>query len=126
MIEKAQVVEIHDRIIEKYGGATGIRDERQLESALARPFMGSADSDYYPTIAHKASALLESLVNNHPFVDGNKRTGYVVMRSFLNEFELDIQESTEAKFEFLHELAAGNLNFDQILEWISVRMIQYK
>ena len=125
MIEKVQVLEIHDRIIEQYGGATGIRDERSLESALARPFMGSSDFDYYSTPAHKAAALLESLVHNHPFLDGNKRTGYVVMRALLNEYNLDIQETTEAKFDFLHQVAAGSLTFDQILEWITARIVPF-
>jgi death on curing protein len=81
MIDIADVLKIHDKMIEAYGGASGIRDERYLESALARPFMGSGDSDYYPKPADKAAAVLESLVHNHPFVDGNKRTGYVVMRA---------------------------------------------
>jgi len=126
MIEKAQVLEIHDQMIEQYGGATGIRDERYLESALARPFMGSGDFDYYPTPAHKAAAILESLVHNHPFVDGNKRTGYVVMRSLLNEFDLDIRETTEAKYDFLNQVAAGELSFEQIFEWISARAIPFE
>jgi death-on-curing protein len=126
MLEKDQVLKIHDAIIQKYGGATGIRDERYLESALARPFMGSGDFDYYPTPVHKAAALLESLVHNHPFVDGNKRTGYIVMRSLLNEFGLDIQETTEARFDFLHEVAAGKMDFEQILEWISSRIVPFE
>ncbi len=87
-------------MIKEYGGSHGIRDERYLESALARPFMGSEDFDYYPTPAHKAAALLESLVHNHPFIDGNKRTGYVVMRSFLNESGLDIEATMQEKFDF--------------------------
>lgn len=123
MIDKEDVIEIHDRLIEKYGGAMGIRDERYLESALARPFMGAIDFDYYPTPAHKAAALLESLVHNHPFVDGNKRTGYVGMRAFLNEYGLDIEGTTDEKFDFLHEIASGSLGFDQILDWITQRLV---
>ena len=126
MIEKAEVIEIHDRLIEKYGGAKGIRDERYLESALARPFMGGSDFDYYPTPVHKAAALLESLVHNHPFVDGNKRTGYIVMRAFLNEVGLDIEGSTDEKFDFLHEIASGRFDFDQIFEWITQRVFSSK
>jgi len=88
--------------------------------------MGGSDFDYYPTPAHKAAALLESLVHNHPFVDGNKRTGYVVMRSFLNEFGLDILESMDEKFDFLHEVASGSLDFNQIYEWITNRIVPFK
>ncbi|MFN0176586.1 MAG: type II toxin-antitoxin system death-on-curing family toxin [Saprospiraceae bacterium] len=126
MIEIEQVIEIHNQIIEKYGGARGIRDERYLESAIARPFMGSGDFDYYPTPVHKAAALLESLVHNHPFMDGNKRTGYIVMRSLLNEFSLDIQETMEARFDFLHEVAEGKLGFEEIYEWLSARLVPFK
>jgi death on curing protein len=68
----------HKRLIERYGGATGIRDAGALESALHRPQTG-----YYDTILHQAAALLESLVQNHPFVDGNKRVAFAVMDVFL-------------------------------------------
>jgi len=126
MIKKEEVLSIHSAMIEQYGGSHGIRDERYLESALARPFMGTMDFEYYPTPAHKAAALLESLVHNHPFIDGNKRTGYVVMRSFLNELGLDIEVSMQERYDFLHEVATGNFTFDDILEWISANLTPFK
>ena len=64
-----QVIHIHDELIREFGGAFGIRDEVTLASAVARPKIG-----YYEHLAGEAAALLESLINNHPFIDGNKRT----------------------------------------------------
>jgi death-on-curing protein len=67
---------------------------------------------------HKAAALVESIVINHPFVDGNKRTGYVVMRSFLIANGVDIKASQKEKYDFVISIASGNLKFEEIIEWL--------
>jgi death-on-curing protein len=77
-ITTAEALFFHKQLIERYGGATGIRDAGALESALHRPQTG-----YYDTIIDEAAALLESLVQNHPFVDGNKRVAFAVVDVFL-------------------------------------------
>ncbi|MEA3175895.1 MAG: death on curing protein [Gammaproteobacteria bacterium] len=77
-ITTAEALFFHKQLIERYGGATGIRDAGALESALHRPQTG-----YYDTIVDEAAALLESLVQNHPFVDGNKRVAFAVVDVFL-------------------------------------------
>jgi death-on-curing protein len=74
----ADALFFHQQLIERYGGAPAIRDAGALESALHRPQTG-----YYDTIIHEAAALLESLVQNHPFVDGNKRVAFAVVDVFL-------------------------------------------
>ena len=74
----ADALFFHRQLIERYGGATGIRDGGALESALHRPQTG-----YYDTIIHEAAALVESLVQNHPFIDGNKRVAFAVVDVFL-------------------------------------------
>jgi death on curing protein len=74
----ADALFFHKQLIELYGGATGIRDGGALESALHRPQTG-----YYDTIIHEAAALVESLVQNHPFIDGNKRVAFAVVDVFL-------------------------------------------
>jgi death-on-curing protein len=63
----------------------GIRDEGLLQSAIQRPFQTFGGEDLYPTDYEKAAALGESLIENHPFVDGNKRTGYILMKALLME-----------------------------------------
>src|ERR1700689_4791994 len=77
-VTTADALFFHKELIERYGGATGIRDGGALEAALHRPQTG-----YYDTIIHEAAALLESLVQNHPFIDGNKRVAFAVVDVFL-------------------------------------------
>src|SRR5450755_433471 len=77
-VTTADALFFHKQLIERYGGATGIRDAGALESALHRPQTG-----YYDTIIDEAAALLESLVQNHPFIDGNKRVAFAVVDVFL-------------------------------------------
>jgi death on curing protein len=77
-VTTADALFFHKQLIERYGGAPGVRDVGALESALRRPQTG-----YYDTIIEEAAALLESLVQNHPFVDGNKRVAFAVVDVFL-------------------------------------------
>ena len=77
-VTTADALFFHQLLIERYGGASGLRDAGALESALHRPQTG-----YYDTLIHEAAALFESLVQNHPFVDGNKRVAFAVTDVFL-------------------------------------------
>ncbi len=70
-----EVLELHRRVIEQSGGAFGIRDVGLLESAIAQPRMTFGGKDLYPSLLEKAAALGFSIIMNHPFVDGNTRTG---------------------------------------------------
>ncbi len=74
---------IHNILIDQFGGSKGVRDIRGLEAALARPFSTFDGNDLYDTVIDKAAALFESLIISHPFVDGNKRVSYVLMRLLL-------------------------------------------
>jgi len=78
-----QVLFIHSRLVAEFGGSHGIRDLGLLESAVARPQATFEGKDLYPNIFNKAAALMESLIGNHPFVDGNKRTGISAAVLFL-------------------------------------------
>lgn len=77
MITLEIVIGIHAVLIKRYGGSPGIRDEGALQSAVSRTFQTFDGEELYNTTVEKAAALIESLVKNHPFIDGNKRTGYV-------------------------------------------------
>jgi len=81
---------------------------------------------FYPWVEEKASAILESIVKNHPFVDGNKRTGYVLMRLILMHFDQDIQATQDEKYDFVIGVASGQLDFQEIVTWIKQRMINKK
>ena len=75
----AEVLELHRRIAAESGGPTALRDLGALEAAVAQPRASFGGEDLYPDLAAKATALAFSLINNHPFVDGNKRVGHAVL-----------------------------------------------
>ena len=118
MIQIEEVEKIHDILIEKFGGAKGIRDRGTLDSAISRPFQTFDGKDLYPNPVDKAAAIFESIISNHPFVDGNKRTAYVLMRLILTENNLDINVGQNEKYEFVIGAARGELTFDKIKDWI--------
>lgn len=119
MISVQEVETIHNMLIDKFGGSKGIRDLGLLESAVARPFATFQMKDLYPNPIDKASALLESLVINHPFIDGNKRTAYTLMRLILLENKMDIHASQEEKYHLVISASTGQYRFNDIRDWIS-------
>ena len=119
MIPVKEVEQIHELLINTFGGSHGIRDLPALESALARPFQTFQEKELYTTVVGKAAALIESILVNHPFIDGNKRTGYVVTRLFVINSGFDINASQDEKYEFVMKIASGKIDFDQIAEWLS-------
>ena len=118
MIDINEVEKIHDILIEKFGGGKGIRDKGLLESAINRPFQTFDGLDLYPDPVDKAAAIFESIITNHPFVDGNKRTAYVLMRLILKSNNLDIRLGQNEKYDFVIRSASGQVSFDQIRAWI--------
>lgn len=121
MIDLQEVFEIHQVLIQEFGGSQGVRDESLLKSAIERPFSGFGETEFYPTPEEKAGAILESIVKNHPFIDGNKRTGYVLMRLILMQFGKDIIATQNEKYEFVVSVASGQIDFQQIAAWIRNR-----
>lgn len=85
MITRVQVLSIHSTLIEFFGGASPVRDNNLLEAALMRPYQTFDAMDLHPSSIEKAAALIESILINHPFMDGNKRTGYILLRLLLIE-----------------------------------------
>ena len=124
MISADEVINIHDILIDKFGGTHGVRDINAPESAITRPFMTFDQKDLYPSLTTKAAALIESLISNHPFLDGNKRVGYVIMRYFLLTNGFDIQATQSEKFEFVIKIAQNQLQFEQINSWISEKLFK--
>ncbi len=118
MISVNEALAIHQVLIEKFGGAYGVRDIHALESALARPFQTFDSNFLYETIEERAAALFQSLISNHPFIDGNKRISYVLMRLFLKMNQRDIHASEQEKYDFVIKVASGESNWEEILDWI--------
>lgn len=118
MIYKSEVLFYHNLSIEKYGGSMGIRDEGFLESAIDRPYASFAGEKLYPTPFHKAAAILESIIKNHPFVDGNKRTGFLAAAAILLHDDYELIASEEDAYNFVIEVASSHMDFENIVEWI--------
>lgn len=121
MIDYQEVLEIHQVLIRQFGGSQGVRDENSLKSALERPFSGFGQTEFYPKPEEKAGAILESIVKNHPFIDGNKRTGYVLMRLVMMNFGKDIRATQDEKYDFVMAIASGQLDFQEVVTWIKQR-----
>ena len=121
-----QVLGLQRHLLERYGGAAGIHDLGALESALAQPRMTFGGEDLYSTIVEKAAALGFSLLKNHPFVDGNKRTGHAAMETFLvlNGYEIDATVDEQEKV--ILQLAAGELDREQFSHWLRVHLTEKK
>ena len=109
---------IHRRQLAEHGGADGIRDEGLLASALARPSNLLAYSEDEPDLAALGASYAYGIAKNHPFVDGNKRTAYVVCRTFLKLNSVDIEASEKDKYVTFLKLAAGELSEEALADWI--------
>lgn len=118
MIKLDDVLHIHEVLIKQYGGANGVRDEHLLISAIERPFAGFGESEFYPTPQEKAAAILESIVKNHPFADGNKRTGYVLMRLILMSEGKDVYATEDEKYDIVIRVASSEAGYNETLDWI--------
>jgi death-on-curing protein len=104
----------HEQQIELFGGSTGIRDFGALEAALFRPQTG-----YYNDLIEEAAALWESMAQNHPFVDGNKRTAFAVTDVFLRINGLTITANPDVIIEFIYSLYdAQTFNFEELATWL--------
>jgi death-on-curing protein len=124
MIDSKEVLTIHEILIEKFGGSKGVRDINVLLSALNRPFATFDGEELHKTINEKAAALIESLVKNHAFIDGNKRTGYVIMRLFMMQNGFDINASYTEKYDFVIDIASGKSEIHEIVNWIKEHQVK--
>ena len=121
-ISRALALAIHDRQLAEHGGATGIRDEGLLESALARPRQLHTYGQPTPDLADLAAATAFGLARNHPFVDGNKRTAHVCYRVFLAINDVELDASSEDKYLQMLSLADGSLSEADCAAWLRPRL----
>lgn len=115
-----QVLYIHEMIIEAAGGKQGIRDFALLHSALERPKASFAGEDLYPSIFEKAAALMHSLVMNHAFLDGNKRTAFAITSRLLNASAVAIDATQQEIIEFCLAVDNRGWKVSEIVEWLKV------
>lgn len=113
-----EVILIHERILDRFGGAGGLRDWGLLDSAVNRLRVTLDEKDLYPDIFTKAAALGHSLILNHPFVDGNKRTAWEAMHTFIEENGYSLQVEHDEIIELMLKIEDKSLGVDQIASWL--------
>lgn len=118
MIKLEEALTLHDRSVQQYGGSMGIRDQSGLEAALARPFATFGGEFLYTDPIEQAAAIAESIIMNHPFVDGNKRTGFSLMLGILMCARLNLASSENENYDFVVQLATGAMRFEEAVEWL--------
>ena len=114
----SEALELHDRVIAQSGGALGVLHLGALESALAQPRMTFGGKELYPSVAEKAAALGYSLIQNHPFLDGNKRTGHAAMEVFLFLNGLEITASVDEQERTILQVASGEMDRKAFTVWL--------
>jgi death-on-curing protein len=115
-VEKEDVLSIHDKQIRLYGGLSGIRDEGLLESAISQPQATFGGEFLHPTIVEQAAAYLFHINKNHAFVDGNKRTAFDVMVTFLNLNDYELNLTLEEAEELTIQVADDKVSKEELIE----------
>jgi len=113
-----EVLLLHARLIQRTGGSGGVRDLGLLDSALARPQATFGGKDLYPGLWHKAAALMHSLIKNHPFIDGNKRTALTATGLFLELNGYTLAATNEEALDFTRRAAVGEIDVEFMAAWL--------
>lgn len=112
-----QILFIHYRLIQSTGGCHGVRDIGALQAAVARPIATLDGKDLYPDPFAKAAALMESLIKNHPFLDGNKRTAITSASLFLRRCGYSLESSQDDLYDFTMSMATGTADLRDAEDW---------
>ncbi len=119
-----EIVSLHAKLIAQSGGIPGLRDRGALESAVAQPEMSFGGEDLYPTIAEKAAALGHSLVQNHCFMDGNKRVGHAAIEVFLVLNGYEIEAPIDEQEQVVLSVASGQMDRVALGEWLKPYIVK--
>ena len=114
----AEVLNLHDRVLDSSGGSAGVRDLGVVESAVAQPRATFGGEDLYPTLITKAAALCFSLIRGHGFIDGNKRVAHAALEVFLVLNGHEITATVDEQEQMFLGLAAGTVTRDQLVDWL--------
>lgn len=118
------ILGLHEEIINDIGGTHGVKDEKLLDSALSQPQMTFESEDFYPTIAEKAAALAFSLIQNHPFNDGNKRIGHGAMVLFLDLNGYDLVDEIDEQERIILSVASSKMEREEFTEWVKAHVVE--
>lgn len=119
-----QVLAIHDQMVKRFGGSFGIRDLGLIDSAVARPQASFGGQDLYTNIFDKAAALLQSLLKNPPFVDGNKRTALTSAGLFMKKNGWELINAHKEEVKFAIKVDNSNLSLEQISKWLKEHSVR--
>lgn len=122
-LSKEQVLLLHQQLIERYGGTHGVRDEGLLDSALNAPYQSFGGTDLFPTVIDKAVRLCTGLVHNHPFHDGNKRIGAMVLLVTLDLNHLSLNTNNNDLASIILKSASNEIDDEYLLQWVSERIV---
>ncbi len=122
----AEVLALHRQLIEQTKGSEAVRDASALISAVAQPRMTFEGRDLYPSLEEKAGALCFSLIQNHPFVDGNKRVGHAAMETFLILNGHEIRATIEEQESIILGIAASKCSREMLVKWIREHVTKEK
>ena len=122
-LTKEQILLLQQDLIEQTGGTAGLRDEGLLESALFTPFQSFDGNDMFPSLQQKAARLGFGLVQNHPFVDGNKRIGAHAMLVFLSLNGVELAYTQPELSGMILDVAAGKQSFEDMVVWIQQHQV---
>ena len=117
-LTKEQILLLQQDLIEQTGGTAGLRDEGLLESALFTPFQSFDGNEMFPSLQQKAARLGFGLIQNHPFVDGNKRIGAHAMLVFLALNGVELAYTQQELSGMILDVAAGKQSFEDMVVWI--------
>jgi death-on-curing protein len=119
----SEVLEVHRQVMAQSGGAEGLMHLPALESALAQPQMTFGGEDLYPTLVDKAAALGYALIQNHPFLDGNKRTGHAAMEVFLVLNGYEICAAVDEQEHVILQVAASEIDREEFTTWLRTHVV---
>ena len=118
-----EVLEVHRQVMAQSGGAEGLMHLPALESALTQPQMTFGGADLYPTLVDKAAALGYALIKNHPFLDGNKRTGHAAMEVFLVLNGYEIRAAVDEQEHVMLQVAASEMDREEFTTWLRTHVV---
>lgn len=118
VLSKEQIIKLYEELVSETGGTGGIRDEGLLESAINAPLQSYDNIELFPSIQQKGARLGYGIIMNHPFVDGNKRTGAHAMLVFLAINGIELCFDDDELVNMVLNVAAGKTKFEELLKWV--------
>jgi len=126
MFTPEMIANMHKDLVAEFGGSHGVRDIKMLESAVQAPYAAFGDEVFYKTHAERGARFGYSLIANHPFIDGNKRTGMVGMLGLLKANGVNLSYTSDEIFDIIIQVADGKADYEELLGWVNDHTVKTK